>query len=640
VRFVGDRVAAVAADTREEADEALALIAVEYEELPAVFEPEAALAPDAPVLHPDASEERVLGGERRPVPHPNVQGHAIHEHGDLAAGFAAAARIFEHVFDVPRVFQGFIEPRAALVWLEGDVVRIVTTNKAPFALRDQMAATLGIPKERIVLETHSIGGDFGGKGLSPDEHVLYFLARASRRPVRLVSRYADEVRATNTRHAARVRLRTGVDAEGRIVAHDARVVFDGGAYAAGKPSPLLLPGEALATLVGYRVPAARVEALSVYTNTVPAGHMRAPGQPQNTFASESHVDLIARELGIDPFELRRRNALRAGDVDVHGDKWHSSAVPQVLETLQREARWSERTAAGRGRGIALGARPTGRGKASLELTVTSDAHVEIFTGFSEQGGGALTMLQRVVAAELGIPAERVRVRRGATDRTPVDPGVGGSRVTTVAGGAALDGARKLRARLDAVAPNGSALERLEQAAKAGDVAVVGEHDVELRGHSSYAYAVDVEVDPATGALAIRDVVLVADVGTVINPVALRGQLVGGFAYGLGQALFEELRLEDGVVTNPNLGDYKLPTIADVPPVRVILLTDDKGPGPFGAKSVGELTNPAVAAAIANAVHDAVGARVTSLPLTAEKILAALPPAPPRDAVGQAPVKVP
>lgn len=619
VRFVGDRVAAVAADTRAQAEDALARIAVEYEELPAVFDPESAMAAGAPLIHPDAAEEHVLGGPRPTVPHPNVQGYALHEHGDVGAAFASAARVFEHSFETQRVFQAFLEPRAALVWLEGETVRIVTTNKAPFALRDQMAATLGIAKERIVLETCSIGGDFGGKGLSPDEHVLYFLARASGRPVRIVSRYADEMRATNTRHAARIRLRTGVDREGRIVAHDARVVFDGGAYAAGKPSNVLLPGEALATLVGYRVPAAHVEALSVYTNTVPAGHMRAPGQPQNTFASESHIDLIARGSGIDPLEFRMRNAIRAGDIDVHGHEWHASAVPQVLETLRREL---PPRAAGTGRGIALGARGTGRGKASVRLTVTPDAHVEILTGVADQGGGAHTMMQRVLAAELGIPPERVRLRRGPTDQVPYDPGVGGSRVTPVVGGATLVAARLLRERLERIDPSASALGRLERAAREG-VSVTGEQDLASAGHSSYAYAIDLAVDRATGTLRVADVLLVADVGTVINPVALHGQLVGGYAYGLGQALFEEMRLDEGVVTNPNLSDYKLPTMADVPPARVILLTDDKGPGPFGAKSVGELSNPGIAPAIANAIHDAVGARVTSLPLAAEKVIAAL-----------------
>jgi len=627
VRFVGDRVAAVAADTREQADEALARIAVEYEELPAVFDPDSALAPGAPLIHPDAAEERVLGGTRPAVPHPNAQGHAVHEHGDVAAGFASAARVFEHVFDVPRVFQAFLEPRAALVWLEGDVVRVVTTNKAPFALREQMAVTLGIPKEKIVLETYSIGGDFGGKGLSPDEHVLYFLARASGRPVRSVSRYADEMRATNTRHAARIRLRTGVDPDGRIVAHEAHVVFDGGAYAASKPSNVLLPGEALATLDGYRVPAARVEAVSVYTNTVPAGHMRSPGQPQNTFASESHMDLIARELGIDPLELRLRNAIRAGDMDVHGHEWHTSAIPEVLETLRREMRGLR---AASGSGVAVGARPTGRGKAAVRLTVTPDAYVEIFTGVSDQGGGAHTMMQRVVAAELGIPPERVRLRRGPTDKTPYDPGVGGSRVTTVLGGAALAGARALRERLAELDPSGSALGRLDRAASQG-VSVTGEQDIGSEGHSTYAYAVSVDVDRETGTTRVADAILVADIGTVINPVALHGQLVGAYVYGLGQALYEEMRLDEGVVTNPNLGDYKLPTIADLPPIRVILITADKGSGPFGAKSVGELSNPGIAPAIANAVHDAVGARIMSLPITAEKVLAGL---------AQAPLKVP
>jgi CO/xanthine dehydrogenase Mo-binding subunit len=618
VRFIGDRVAAVAADSLEAAEAAAAAIAVEYEELRAVLDPEAALAPDAPILHPEATEYTYFGGARPARPHENMQGHVIDEHGDLAAGFESATAVFEHEFSVPRVHQAYIEPRASLVWIEGEIVHVVTTNKAPFALRDQMAVTIGVPAARIVVDTPHVGGDFGGKGLSLDEFALYFLARASGRPVRSVLRYADELQISNTRHAARIRLRTGVDRDGHITAHQARVVFDGGAYAAGKPVAGLLPGGPTLTLAGYRVPAARVEAVAAYTNTLPAGHARAPSQPQLTFAAESHLDLIARALAIDPFELRERNAIHAGETDVEGAVWHDSEAPRVLAMLRAASRSGGMLAKDHGRGLALSARHIGRGKTSLTLTLASDGSVEVLTGVADQGGGAHTMIQRVVARELGIDAARVRVRQGDTGHANVDPGVGGSRVTPVAGNAALDGARKLKARL---AELGVTLD--EAGRSAAPLVVTGEGEQNEHLYGVYAYSIEVAVDRETGSFRVVDAVLVADVGTVINPVAVRGQLEGGFVYGLGQAVMEELRLEDGRVTTTNLGDYKIPTSADAPPLRLVLITDAPGPGPFGAKSAGELANPAVGAAIANAIDAAVGARVMSLPITAEKVRSAL-----------------
>jgi len=614
VRFIGDRVAAVAADSLEEAEAAAAAILVEYEELPAVFDPETALAPDAPVLHPDAAEYMYFGGSRSAGAHANTQGHVVHEHGDVVAGFETATAVFEHEFSVPRVHQAYIEPRASLVWIEGDTVHVVTTNKAPFALRDQMAVTIGVPADRIVVDTPHVGGDFGGKGLSLDEFALYFLARATGRPVRSVLRYADELQISNTRHAARIRLRTAVDRDGHITAHQARVVFDGGAYAAGKPVAGLLPGGPTLTLAGYRVPAARVEAIAAYTNTLPAGHARAPSQPQHTFAAESHLDLIARAMQIDPLDLRERNAIRAGDTDVEGAVWHDSQAPRVLATLRAASRWGRTLAKDHGRGVAFSARHVGRGRTSLTLTLATDGSIEVLTGVADQGGGAHTMIQRVVARELGIDVSRVRVRRGDTGHANVDPGVGGSRVTPVAGNAGLDGARKLKARVDQLGVT------LNEAARiAAPIVVTGEGEQNEHVYGTYAYSIEVAVDRETGSFHITDAVLVADVGTVINPVAVRGQLEGGFVFGLGQAVMEELRLDEGRVTTTNLGDYKIPTIADAPPLRLVLITDAPGPGPFGAKSAGELANPAVGAAIANAIDAAVGARVTSLPITAEKV---------------------
>ena len=621
VLFIGDRVAAIAADTAAIAEEAARLVQVEYEELPSILDADAALAAGVPVLHPDAATYVFLGGTRAERPHPNVQGHAVHEHGDVDAGFRASHKVYEHTFTLPRTHQAYIEPRATLVWLDGETVRVVSTNKAPFALRQHMSVALGIPEERIVVDAGHIGGDFGGKGLSIDEFVLYYLARATGRPVRALTRYADDLQATNTRHAATITLRTGVDAEGRILAHSSRVVFDGGAYAAGKPVMTLMPGDAMLTLAGYRVPAARVEATTVYTNQVPAGHARAPGQPQNAFAAESHIDLIARDLGIDPLEMRERNVVKPGDLDVTGQPWHGTDGPALLARLRRSSQYDDRVknlrdlgTRGIGLGTALGVRHVGRGRASLVLRLAPGGRIELRTGVSDQGGGAHTLFQRIVAAELGIAPGRVTVSRGTTDAVLSDPGVGGSRVTPVQGSAALDAARKLKAKL---AELGRTID------DAGEMQVTGEAAQETHEASMYAYVLRLTVDRETGSLKMDDATLVADVGTVINPVALRGQLEGGFIFGLGQAVMEELRVEDGRVVTANLGDYKLPTIADAPPLRIELITDHPGPGPFGAKSVGELANPAVGAAVANAVQDACGARVMSLPVTAEKIWAEL-----------------
>lgn len=621
VLFVGDRVAAIAADTRELAEEAARLIDVDYEELAAVLDMAEALRADAPVLHPEAATYRYLEGRgARPVgPHPNHQGHVSESHGgDVDAAFASAAWVFEHEFTTPRIHQAALEPHAAVVWLEADRVHVVSTNKAPFTLRDQMAASLGLDPDRIVVDNGPIGGDFGGKGLSTDEYVLYFLAKATGRPVRAITRYVEELATINPRHASRIRLRTGVDARGLIVAHESQALFDGGAYAAGKPTPRLMVEGGVQTLEGYRVPASRHEASVVYTNQVPGGHMRAPGQPQNVFASESHLDLIARELGIAPLELRRRNVACAGDPITSGVPWHGPDLRALLDRAASEIGADRIRPPGRGVGFALGVRHVGTGSTTISLRLDGDGTIEATTGVGEQGGGQHTLIQRIVAATLAVDPTAVRVRRLSTD-SPKDPGIGGSRVTPVHGGAAHAAARALSVKLgrQTIAEAAASLGTGE----AVEVSVT--FDATAADHGACVHAIEVAVDGETGTVRVVSAVVVVDVGQVINPVGLRGQLEGGFVYGLGMALTEDLFLEDGRVRASNLGDYKLPTIADVPPLRIIHLSDHHGVGPYGARSSGELVNPGVPAAVANAVHDACGARVHTLPITAERVWTAL-----------------
>jgi len=390
------------------------------------------------------------------------------------------------------------------------------------------------------------------------------------------------------------------------------------------PVPHLLPGDAMLTLACYDLPNVRIEAYSAYTNTVPTGHFRAPGQPQNAFAAESHVDLIAHELGLDPLAFRLRNAARSGSVDVIGETWHSDKFVRVLEAVARE-RPNAALPPDHGRGIGAGMRHLGGGKTSMVLTLAPDLGIDVLTGVLDQGGGAHTMIQRVIAGELGIPLERVRVRRGSTAEAPHDPGVGGSRVTPVAGGAALKGAQALRAKCAELAGGTGSFEALARVAVAlgGPIQVVGEHQTVSHDANVYCYSAEVAVDRETGQVRVLDVLLVVATGTILNPIAHRGQLEGGFVFGLGSTLMEELTIEDGRVTTLNLGEYKLPTIADIPPLRLVCLDDEPNSGPFGAGSVGELANPGIGPAVANAVANAVGARIHSLPITAEKVLAAL-----------------
>src|SRR5579859_6597585 len=652
VRLVGDRVAAIAAESKEAADEAARLVQVAYEALPLVTL-DNALLDDATPLHPDIDSYKFLGGKRPQTAHPNIQGYAQVQKSEsgatLESVFAQAAHVFEHTFSTAREFQGFLEPRACVVWIdEQDRVRIINTNKSPAAMRQQLATALDMPESQIVVDASFIGGDFGGKGLSIDELTCYFLARATGRPIKAVMSYVDELQASNSRHPAILKLRTAVSAEGKFLAHQSEVLIDGGAYAAGKVSPnLVVPAHN--TLSAYHVPVTRLEVKTVYTNSIPGGSMRAPGDPQSMFASECHVDMIAQALGVDSIELRRRNALRDGEPSVTGERVHRARAVEVLDALARESGWSQPVAAGRGRGVSLGVRHIGAGQTSVVMRLLADGEVEVETGVADQGGGAYTVLRRVAAAVMSVDPRRVVISHCDTSGPAPDPGVGGQRTTHVLGRAAQAGSVELKHRLEELAAeamgwpagdvrlendrfiSGSAEASFDDVAdkiaRGAPVEVAGDYDGTHQpgepGDFEFAgYVVEAEIDRETGAVHIHDVLLAADVGTIINPLAHQGQLEGGLMFGIGAALMEELVVQDGQITTLTLGDYKLPCTMDTPPFRTVLLRDPSGPGPLGAKAAGELTNTSVAPAVANAVA-ACGARVMHLPLSAERVLAAL-----------------
>jgi CO/xanthine dehydrogenase Mo-binding subunit len=581
VRFVGEYVVAVAAESRQIAEAAAAAVDVEYEELPAVFDPEASIADGAPLFHPNDERFPFLLPKRPPRPHPNMQGFDRVEKGKPDAAFATAERVFEHTFRTPRYHAGYLEPRSTLIWIEdGGTIHVISPNKNPFSLRDMMALTFGVPKEQVVVEPSFIGGEFGAKALTIEEFPLYYLALATKRPVKHVRTHADDVRSTHVRHASIVRAKIGMSREGKFVAVDLHVLYDGGAYGAAKPGPSVLPGRC--PKLPYAIPHARVDRISAYTNTIPGAFVRAPGDVQIIFAFESLMDMIAADLGLDPIELRARNAATAADTDFEGNPFADPRPDEVLRTLRDAMDWGSPLPAGRGRGIALSARHIAGGKTSLIVNALPNGNLAVDTGSTEPGVGTLTVIQRVLAAELGIDPARISVTRGATNAVPWDPGIGGSKGTLLLGRAAIDAAAKLRREFErAEAAHLGWDAAMRAITRDGPVRIAGEGEyVHQAGEPMWlnfgGYGVDLSVDSDTGALTIHEIVFVADIGTIINPIAHRGQIDGGFMMGFGHALTEELYVDDGRIVNIALSDYKLPCQLDMPPFRMIYLEPGGG----------------------------------------------------------------
>ena len=611
VRYIGDRVAAVAAETPEAAEEALLLIQVDYELLPAVFDPMEAMKPDAPLIHDDIASYHGAPLDVLATDVHNGQTRLAWEKGDLAEGFRQADVILEHSFSVPSRHQGYLEPFASVISIDDDGrIQAWSSSKAPFRARLQLAQAMGLQDEDIRVNVVSVGGDFGGKGDTRDLPVAYLLAKMTERPVKIVMSYWEELTASNPTHPTFVTIRSGVTRDGRLTAREVRTVHASGAYGAMKPRSFLSTSHYVGG--GYRVPNTSFEFLQVCTNTTPGGYFRAPGAHQYTFALECHTDLLAQELGMDPAEFRRINLVDAGDEDAVGRPLRVADVRPVLEAALEASRWGEPKAGpGRGKGVAIFGRQIGGGAAGAVLTAEADGGFSVLSPTVDVGTGTHTIVQQMVAAEMGVPLSQVRVRQGDTDSTPFDEGPRASRVTYTEGQAVM-----------------KACEQMRQAIQDGanlPLTITVEHDAPQPEDVMYfsAQVAEVEVDRETGQVKVIRVVTAHDVGTIINPLAHQGQIDGGFVTGFGLAVTEELVTEDGQVLNGSLGDYKLPTMSDIPPLETVLVHTGGGEGPYQAKAIGELANNATAAAIANAVADAVGVHLFELPITAERVYAAL-----------------
>jgi len=617
VRFIGDPVAAVAAVDRETAEDALQLIDVDYEELPAVFDPFAAMQPGAPILHPEFAryrrDLRQPGWPDEPMPDiPNLCSYRLTVSGDPERGFREADLVFEHTYRTPAEYQGYIEPHSCTVSAEpSGTVRIWASTKSPFVLRALLARDLELAPESIIVEPVYVGGDFGGKGSPLNVPLAYFLSRAAGRPVRIVLSGAEDIQAADPRHPAWVTIRTALMRDGTIVARHVKATFASGAYAGFKPiaNAELASGHYVHGV--YRIPNHAYESQIVYTNTVPCGHMRAPGGLQTVFPCEVEMDRLAREIGMDPFEFRLKNGVQAGDMGVEGQPWSSVRLGECLEAVRRASGWDEPKPANTGRGLALCQSPIGPGASTARVLRDTDGSISLQVSIFDQGSGSHTILAQIVASELGVPAESVRVEVLATNSGLWDRGSSASAVTHGAGQAARQAAAELRRKI--------------RAGEGGPLAVEARYE---NWHppnttSFVAQVAEVEVDRDTGAVRVRKVTGAYDVGTVINANGVTGQIEGGLLMGLGAAAMEDLRIRDGRVEAPGLHEYKLPVMADTPEHELLLITDDPGPGPYGAKQTSELSNLPFAAAYANAVYDASGVEVDHLPISAEDVLTGL-----------------
>ncbi|MFI5956740.1 molybdopterin-dependent oxidoreductase [Cryptosporangium sp. NPDC051539] len=647
VRFRGQRVAAVVAETEGAAEEACRRIVVEYEVLPAVFDPADAMSPGAPVLHPGkgAGDGIARAGE-------NVAGEVHGEIGDVGAGFAEADEVYSGTFGTQRVQHASLETHGSLAWLDDEGRLVVrTSSQVPFLTRRALCALFDLPLGRVRVFTGRVGGGFGGKQETLAEDLVALAVLHTGRPVKYEYTRSEQFEAATTRHPFTIDVRLGARRDGTLTAMDLRVVSNTGAYGNHGPGVLFHScGESMAI---YRCANKRVEGYAVYTNSVPAGAFRGYGLGQVLFAVESAMDELARRLGLDPVELRARNVIRAGDplVTPAGHEADltvaSYGLDQCLAILDRARAESVPEMPGWlvGDGMAISmiaTTPPNGHYADATLALATDGCYDLAVGTSEFGNGSTTVFQQIVAEVLATKTGRVRVRQSDTDLVGHDTGAFGSTGITVGGNAVLAAARALRTRLLTAAAARAEVPveacRLEQdVVVAGRLRIApadlreaaggtiftaeGHFDGTPRSVAFNAHWFRVAVDPATGEIRILRSVHAADAGTVMNPMQCRGQVEGGIAQALGATLTEKLRLDAaGAVENPTFRTYHLPTFADVPRTDVHFVEDVHDPvGPLGAKSMSESPFNPIAPALANAVRDATGVRFTELPLARDVV---------------------
>jgi 4-hydroxybenzoyl-CoA reductase subunit alpha len=662
VRYIGDNVAGVAAESEVIAEEALRLIRVDYEVLPAYFDPETSMLAVDNLIHDNR-------------PH-NIEREYHHHFGDVQAGFAQSDYIREDRFDCAEVTHAALEPHSTLAAFQPDgSLTVWSSTQVPYYLMKTLAATLQMPEEQVRVIKPLVGGGFGGKSeVIPLELAAAVLARKAGRPVKVTYTREEVFYAHRGRPRQIVELKTGVKRDGALTAVEARIIQDGGAYCGYGVVTILYSGQLLNAL--YDIPNVKFDGYRVLTNKPACGAMRGHGTVNTRFAFEQQLNRIAAVLGVDPAEIRRRNFLKPPCVTINGLRVLSYGYPECLEKVVERSGWKEkhgRLPYGKGIGIAGShyvsgaANPIIRSEmphTTVKLSIDREAMVTIFSGASEIGQGSDTMQVQIVAAELGVPFERVRIVAADTARTPVDLGSYSSRVTFMAGNAALSAAREVKKQVLAAAAAGLgtpadelvmeddrvtcrndprvrlAFEEAVRLAMKGSEALhavgtyttpEGSQGGKYKGggvgpspaYSYSAQVAEVTVDPETGQVTVDRIIAAHDCGKAINPINVEGQVIGSVWMGLGQAVQEEMVWEKGRLMNPGLLEYRSASTLESPPIEPILVESNDPEGPFGAKEAGEGSLAATIPAVAHAIYDAVGVWIDTLPITPEKILKGL-----------------
>ena len=641
LRFRGQRVAAVVADSVATAQRALALIVVQYEVLPAVFDADAARSPGAPLLHAEKGPEARISEAHR-----NVLAQLHAEMGDVEAGLAAADAVVEGSWQTQRVNHAALETHATRGWLDADGRLVLrTSSQVPYLVRDELCHIFDLDTDRVRVFTARVGGGFGGKQELFTEDIVTLAVLKTGRPVQYEFTRSDEFTISSPRHPMRVKVRLGATADGILTAMAVDELADTGAYGNhGVGVMFHSVGESLAV---YRCANKRVDAESVYTNNVPSGAFRGYGLGQVIFAVESAMDELARTLGIDPFELRRRNVILPGDAMVVTDPHEetdlvvgSYGLDQCLDLVEGALARGNGTVAptgpswsvGTGMGVAMIATVPPRGHfADTSIALLADGSYELSVGTAEFGNGTTTVHTQLVATALNTTVDRVRIRQSDTDVARYDTGAFGSAGVVVAGKALLAAATKLAALMveraggsGTVVSGGVTVSGDLVGASAllagGPLIADGSHDGTPRSVAFNVHAFRVAVDSATGEVRILQSIQAADAGTVLNPEQLRGQIEGGTAQAIGSSLYEEVLLDgEGTVTTTALRNYHVPQFADVPETEVYFADTHDGMGPLGAKSMSEAPYNPVAPALANAVRDAIGQRPYELPMSRDRL---------------------
>ncbi len=653
VRFIGDEIAAVAAIDKDIAAEAVELIRVEYEELPAVFDIASSLAKGAPILHATSPS--------------NISIDRKIEYGNLKKGFAESDYVREDTFTVHAVSPAYMEPCSSVAHcgLDGRIT-LWTSTQVPYIVQCLLASTLDMRENDIRVIKPTVGGGFGGKmELRPWEFCAAFMAKKTGRPVKFTLTREEELTTGRRRHPMQLRSKVGFKKDGALVAKDLHIYLDGGAYNAMGPTATFLSGNFGAML--YRYPNYRFLGQHVYTNKPPASAMRGFGAPQSLFAAESQMNIAAGELGIDPIDLRIKNAMVTGDTIPDVATISSCGFIESLEAVREMSNWKKnRRRKKKGYGIGIGCYSFISGGvfnwfntqypfSAAEVKVFSDGTAHLLTMASDIGQGANTVLKQILAEELGLKMEDIRLTAADTAMTPqADLGTWGSRVTVMAGNAITQAARQIKKEIfGAVSARYNLNVIFEMVCKEGRVYAQGKPDrgmsfgeavalvqkanrgepLVAKGYytprgkglvtpafSFGAQVAETTVDTETGIVQVEKMYTAHDCGTVINPTAVEGQLEGSIHMGLGYALSEELIVDKGVTLNNTFLDYKLPTALDMPPGESVCIETYEPEGPMGAKEAGEGLASPTAPAIAEAVFNATGYRCRDLPITPDKVL--------------------